>query len=118
MKAGRLDRKVTIQRKTVTRSPSGQPIETWSPLIARRWAALLPLRGDERFTAPQYAAREQVQFELRYASDVAGVTPLDRVVYPAPAIAERDIYDVLAVHEVGRKRALRIVAARRVDKSS
>jgi SPP1 family predicted phage head-tail adaptor len=124
MNLGRLDRRIALQRKTVTRSPSGQPIETWSPLVARRWASVAPVLGDERFTAPQYAALEQVEFRLRWSSDVASVTPLDRIVYPAPAassppppIAEHDLYDVLAVHEIGRRAGLRIVTARRVDKA-
>lgn len=124
MRAGRLDRKITIERKTVTHSPSGQPVETWSPLVPRRSASVTPLSGDERFSDPQYVAREQVQFELRYSADVATVQPQDRIIHPAPepvspqpAPAERTIYDVMAVHEVGRRRALRIMAARRADVS-
>jgi SPP1 family predicted phage head-tail adaptor len=124
MRAGRLDRRIDIERKTVTHSPSGQPVETWS-LVSRRSASVTPLSGDERFSAPQYVAREQVQFEIRWSADVATVQPKDRIVYPAidtslspaPVPAERDIYDIFYIAEVGRRRGLRIVAVRRADVS-
>jgi SPP1 family predicted phage head-tail adaptor len=124
-RAGRLDRRIDIERKTVTHAPSGQPIETWAPLVSRRSASVTPLSGDERFSAPQYVAREQVQFEIRWSPDVASVQPKDRIVYPAvdtsvspaPVPAERDIYDIIYVAEIGRRRGLRIVAARRADVS-
>jgi SPP1 family predicted phage head-tail adaptor len=124
MRAGRLDRTITIERKAVTHSPSGQPIETWAPLVSRCSASVTPLSGDERFSAPQYVAREQVQFEIRWSQDVATVQAKDRIVYPAttsvspaPVPAERDIYDIIHVAEIGRRRGLRIVAARRADVS-
>jgi SPP1 family predicted phage head-tail adaptor len=125
MRTGRLDRRIDIERKTVTHSPSGQPIETWSPLVSGRSASVAPLSGDERFSAPQYVAREQVQFEIRWSQDVASVQSKDRIVYPAidggvspaPVPAERDIYDIIYVAEIGWRRGLRIVAARRADVS-
>lgn len=80
------------------------------------------MRGDERFSAPQLAAKEQVEFRIRWGAAVADVSPLDRIIYPAvepgsPAeeIDEARLYDILAVHEIGRRDGLRIVAARRVD---
>lgn len=121
LEAGRLDRRVTIQRKTVMQSPSGQPIENWVSL-GNRFASQRPLRAAERFTAPQYAAKEQVQFEIRYATDAADLTPLDRIVYPPiaagspePAIPERHVYDIMGVLEIGRREGLRILTARRAD---
>jgi len=122
VRAGRLDRRITIQRFTTTYSPSGEPIETWTDLVSRRWAEVRPVRGDERFSAPQLAAKEQVEFRIRWGAAVADVSPLDRIIYPAvepasPAeeIAESRVYDILAVHEIGRRDGLRIIAARRVD---
>lgn len=123
MRYGRLDRRVSIQRKSSTQSASGHPVETWSTL-ANVSAYCDPIGGDERFTAPQVAALEQVEFGVRWRSSLADLSPKDRIVYPeledaspAPSIAGRAVYDVLAVHEVGRRRELRIVAARRPDLS-
>ncbi len=122
MRAGRLDRKITIQRKTVTLEYSGQATETWADLVANRWAAVMPLGGDERFAIPEISAKQQVEFRVRWSSNVAGLTPQDRIVYPAPAdtspptpILDTSIYDVAAVHEIGRREGLRIIAIRRTD---
>lgn len=120
MRYGRLDRRITIQRKTVTQSLSGEPVETWANLVDR-WASIVPARGDERFAAPQIEASEQVEFVLRWSQLVADLTPLDRIVYPAvedaspaPPISHANLYDIQAVHELGRREGLRLIAVRRV----
>jgi head-tail adaptor len=121
MRAGRLDRRVTIQRKTETPSASGQPIESWANLSARRWASYSPLGGDERFADPQYAGKQQVEWGIRWSADVAGLRPLDRIVYPAlegsplPEPDHSAIFDIVAVHEIGRREGLRVVTVRRAD---
>lgn len=122
MRAGRLDRRITIQRYTTTYSPSGERIETWSDLVSRRWAEVRPVKGDERFDTPQLAAREQVEFRVRWGAAIADLNPRDRIVHPAvesgspaDAVDESRLYDILAVHELGRRDGLRIIAARRVD---
>ena len=121
MRAGKLDRLVTIQRRQVTQSGSGQEIITWVNLAARRWAAANPVSGDERFNEPQLAAKQQTEFQVRYSTDIASLTPQDRILYPAldgsplPEPEAADIFDVLAVHEIGRREGLRIITVRRVD---
>lgn len=130
MKSGRLDRRISILRKTVTLSPSGMPIATWTPLALRVWAGMTPVRGDERLQADQYLATEQTEFQIRW-SPALQVTPLDRIVYPALQLADlegsppeivpdatvidRRQYEIAEVHEIGRREGLRIVASRRVD---
>lgn len=125
MRAGRLDRRITIQRATTGLSASGAPVAMWTQLAAR-WASIAPLKGEERFSAPQLAAREQVEIRIRWSAAVADLDPRDRIVYPALAADsppgspadepdEARLYDILAVHEIGRRDALRIIAARRVD---
>lgn len=125
MRAGRLDRMITIQRKVETESPSGEPIATWTNIALRRSASYRSLRGGERFTAEQYVANEQVEFQIRFSSDVAGLSPLDRIVYPAlqadspPNEPEtRRIYDVIDASEIGRREGVRVVAVRRADVTS
>lgn len=113
-----LDRKIDIERKTVTSASSGQDVETWTKIVTRRSAAVRPLRGDERFTAEQFVASQQVEFLIRWSWDVADLSPLDRIVYPptgdSPAIDE-EIYDIIEVSEAGRREGLKIVAARRAE---
>lgn len=118
MQGGRLDRRIDIERKSVTQAPSGQPIETWSK-IATRWAAsVAPVSGDERFTSAQYVASEQVEFRIRYSSSVADVNPLDRILYPAESDSppgEETIFNIISVIELGRREGLKIIAARRAE---
>lgn len=121
MRAGRLDRRITIQRKTTSFSASGAEVETWTAISHRRPASRTPIRGEERFQAQQFVAREQLEFRVRYGSSVTDLSPLDRIIYPPPANPDeqnpddRDLYDVMAVHEIGRREGYRILAARRAE---
>jgi head-tail adaptor len=114
-----LVRYITIQRRSVTQSSSGEEVATWGTVVQRRLASVSPTRGDERFSQPQYAAKQTTEFRIRYSNDVADLTPLDRIVYPAIGEGEEapatSIYDVLAVHELGRRETLQVVAFRRAD---
>jgi len=123
MRAGPLDRKISIRRKTTTASDTGFLVESWSTLSLRRSASYRALKGDERFQGPQVVSSEQVEFRIRYSSDVADLTPQDQIVFPAlesgdPEPVGSRIYDILAVHQVGRREGLQIIAARRPDVST
>jgi head-tail adaptor len=120
VRAGKLDKRIAIQRKSITQSPSGQPVETWAT-VATRWAYVVPASAGERFSTPQLAAKQQTEFGIRWSQDIADLTPLDRLVYPIPSgsppppVPSTSIYGVLEVHEVGRHEGFRIIAVRRVD---
>lgn len=121
MRGGTLDRRIAIQRVTVTQSPSGEEQETWATLSTRP-ARYEFLAGDERFAADQFVARGQVAFTVRWASAIADVSPLDRIIYPASALndspaapLQNKTYDIIAVQEIGRHEALRIITAVRQD---
>ena len=124
MRAGKLDRLIDIQRASNSTSDSGEVIAGWQTIITRRAASYAPVAGTERFNAPQVAALQQVEFRIRYSADVANLSPLDRVIYPAleagsppAATAVNRLYDILAVNEIGRREGLAIIAARRADVS-
>ena len=111
MRAGKLDRLITIQRKTVTRSNTGQEIVTWTNLSSSCPATVAPLQGDERFSGAQIVANQQFEFQVRWSKDVAGVDAKDRIIYAmATSPPEDEIYDVVQVSEIGRRSGLRIVA--------
>jgi head-tail adaptor len=121
---GRLDRKITIQRKAVTFADDGSEVEAWTDLAANRWASVSPVSGDERFQQPQLLARQQVEFQIRWSSDTADLNPKDRIVFPPvaetsppTAIPDASIYDIVEVHEIGRREGLKIIAVRRADAS-
>jgi head-tail adaptor len=122
MIAGRLDRRVTLMRKTETQSASGEPQVTWGILAGDRAASVAPVSGTERFAAPQIQAQEQVEIRVRWSTDIADLSPRDRVIYPAldtddppDEIPDTRIYDILAATEIGRREGWRIIASRRSD---
>lgn len=108
MLAGRLGRRIVLERVEISQSDSGQPTETWTEL-ARLWAALRPLRGWEKPASPGHAAHEEVAFEMRWGSSWADLNPKDRIVCAGV------VYDILAVHEIGRREVLKAVAKRKAD---
>jgi head-tail adaptor len=124
MKSGKLDRLITIQRKTVTQDNFGQEVETWAAIAHRRAATYAPVRGDERFTASQFVAKQQVTFWVRWASALQSLNPMDRVLYPCPDDEDVQsppteiIYDIMEVSELGRRDGFKITAARRADAST
>lgn len=116
MRAGTLDRKISIERRTDTRDDHGQPIPTWTRIGLTRWSSVAPVQGSESFVSDQFVARQQTEFVVRYSSDLASLSPLDRVIYPVTTTpADSEIYDIVAVHEIGRRQGLRIVTARRSE---
>lgn len=117
MRAGTLDRRVAVQRFTASSSPSGELIQTWATIGSVRSASMNQVSGVERYGTEQLEAREQVEFQLRWAADLADLRPLDRIVEPATDAVEpvpiRSIFDIYAVLEIGRHDGLRVLAARR-----
>jgi SPP1 family predicted phage head-tail adaptor len=107
MRAGKLDRRITIQRKSVTESGSGEPIETWADL-ATVWAQARPLRGDERFATRQLVGTAVMTFHIRYRGDLA-ITVKDRISY------DGKLWDILDVREVGRHVVTEIDTKARAD---
>jgi head-tail adaptor len=120
MRAGRLDRRVTIQRKSIVLADSGEQIESWASLSTNRPASVTPVSGAERFGGDQIESRQQVEFRIRWSMDVADLSPLDRIVYPSsdatdsPSLGS-SFYNVLAVNEIGRHEVLQIITTRHPD---
>lgn len=105
MRSGRLDRRLTLQRKTATENDYGEPVESWTTL-ATVWAEKIPVRGAERYAAMQTVAEVEERFRIRYRKDL---TPLDRV------ICGNITYDVLGVLEIGRREGWEILAKGRAE---
>jgi head-tail adaptor len=114
MRYGTLDRRIVLQRHASTLTPSGQPFETWEA-VATRWASVGPLTGAERFATPQLTAKEVVEIRLRWSAATADLHPGDRIVFPSgadPDSTPTAVYDILAVHELGRREGHRVIAER------
>jgi SPP1 family predicted phage head-tail adaptor len=100
MRAGDLDRRITIQRRVVTSGPFNEPIVTFE-LLAEIWADVRQQGGAEFLKAETIIAQRRVVFCIRW---LAGVTALDRVVY------EGRSHNVTEVRELGRREGLELYA--------
>lgn len=108
MRAGELDRRVTLQRAAVTRDELNNPVETWSDLVTV-WAKYEPVSDGEKFRAGERASEIGARFTVRYSSQVADLSPKDRLIFAGRT------YAITRVKEVGRRVALEITVVGRDD---
>ena len=121
----RYDRYITIQRKTMTQSDSGEEVSTWADIAYRCQAFVAPTRGDERKSSTQDVAQQEVTFTVRFHTVPPASRPLgpeDRIIYPVDGITANtqspptnQIYDIVSPDEVGRQIDLSIKTIRRAD---
>lgn len=90
MRAGRLNKRVTLQRRASGEDDFGQPVETWNP-IATRWASIRPLAGREYFAAHGQNSAVNTEIRIRYDNTVAGLVAADRVLFGST------VYDIESV---------------------
>lgn len=109
MRAGRLDRRVTIEQLTETQNGVGETIKTWSTL-ATLWAERVPQGVVQKYNTQQQYAEVTAVFRIRWFPHASAISPeLHRVVY-------RDrVYDVHGTEEIGRRDGLMILTAARAD---
>lgn len=98
MRAGKLDRRVTLERFTSTVNEFNEPIETWAP-IATVWAELVQETGREFLAQSEVTAERKAVFRIRYR---AGITVRDRVIYDGRA------HNIVDVRELGRRKGLEL----------
>ena len=103
IKAGSLDRRVTLLRRISDLDASGGPDERWDEWQTV-WAGKRDLSGREFIAAQQVNAEITTEFVIRH---LAGVTPEMR-------LQEGDLeYDILSIGEIGLGEGLRLQAAAR-----
>lgn len=110
MQAGKLDRRITIERAAGKgRDSFNSIVEKWLP-VATVWAAKQDIKDAERIAAQEVGAEVTTRFQIRWSSVVTDVNPKDRIVF------EGRIYDISAVKEIGRREGIEITATARSDK--
>lgn len=109
MQAGRLDRRVALKEKVVTKDSYGQEVITWST-ITTVWGEVQPLTGREFMEGRQVEAEVSTRIRIRY---LPGIEPEDRaeVVIDGSTV----VYDILAVLPVGMDRREIQLMCREVD---
>jgi SPP1 family predicted phage head-tail adaptor len=96
MNAGTLDQRIIIRRAYSSANAFNEPIATWSDLVTVR-AGRRDASASESYRAQQVGAEISTRFTIRWSSQVADVSPLDRL-----ACDGRD-YNITAVRDVGRR---------------
>ena len=104
MKAGRMDRRITIEEIVESRDSYGAVIKTWA-LFATVWAEVRPVRSRELIASAKVTAEFDTVFRCRWLD---GVLPSMRVVHDGAA------YDVTGIAEIGRRDGLEIMGRRHV----
>lgn len=103
MQAGKLDRRITIIGKTISRDDYGAEIVSWATRETV-WARYLPGGGNERFAAAQVYAETQGRFQIRWRTDV---TTDNRILFDGKE------WDILDVCELGRREGIEMKAKAR-----
>lgn len=105
MRAGKLDRRITLRAKSTTKNSFGEDVVTWTD-VATVWAEWLPKGGSERWASQRVIDTADGAFQIRYRSDVDA---LDEVLFDGAQ------YRVLGQpQELGRRQALLIQVQRLV----
>jgi len=102
MMAGRLDRKITLQKPTTTTDEYGETVTTWND-YRTVWANIQKQSGREMFEAGKLAEVEIV-FKIRHLSELASEW---RIQYDG-----KD-FDITHIKELGRRDGLEIAATAR-----
>ncbi|OCJ38031.1 phage head closure protein [Agrobacterium tumefaciens] len=104
MRAGKLDRSITIQSFTNTVNEYGTPIETWTDVATLR--AQLIQSSTEEFLTNGASDTTSVIFRTRY---FASVTTSSQIIY------EGETFNVREVKEIGRRVGLELRCERKVS---
>lgn len=99
MRAGLLDRRVTLQKALIAQNDTGEEIKTWVD-VATVWAEEKPTRGGERFTNPQLIGKAPTTFRIRWSSTVRVLTDLHRAKF------DGRYWDIVDVREINRREGI------------
>lgn len=101
MRAGKLDRTITIRRKWHEAvSPTGAAVSSWVDIATVR-AEIVTQSASEFLTGFGEAENNTVVFRIRHRADI---TITDRIAYGGW------LYDIKEMTEIGRKRGLELRA--------
>jgi SPP1 family predicted phage head-tail adaptor len=104
MRAGKLDRSITVQSFTNTVNDYGTPIETWTDVATVR--AQIIQSSTEEFLTSGATDETVIIFRTRYFGAVA---PKSRILF------EGEEYNVREVKEIGRRKGLDLRCERKVS---
>lgn len=111
MEAGKLDRRITLQPRLMTKNGFNEDVETW-PDGLEVWSSYEPVKDGERLRAAEVAASITARFQIRWSPDVAGLSEVDRLAFDGRS------FDIVAVKEIGRREGMEISATARAERAA
>lgn len=106
MEAGKLNRLITLQKRSITRDSIGNGVETWAD-HSTRWAEVITTGGSEFYAAQRLNVETTALFKIRYTT---AINTLMRIKF-----GER-LFDILSVVDPdGRRVFLNISAKERMS---
>ncbi|MEW9838233.1 phage head closure protein [Mesorhizobium marinum] len=108
--AGALDRRIVIERATVTYNAFNEPVQTWAT-HATVSAERKDVSDGERLAAGQVGSSLHTRFKIRANPTSKGFKPTDRVSYDGA------IWSIFGIKETseGRNRYLELTCAKDAD---
>lgn len=94
MNPGKMDRRLTVQVRTMTKDAAGGRVETWADAFDC-WGEVVRHTAREGIAADADRAQEERQFRIRYKSGIASGT--HRVLY------QLQFFDITGITEEGRR---------------
>jgi SPP1 family predicted phage head-tail adaptor len=98
VRAGKLDKSISIERLVETLDEYGVPRAMWTPIATVR-AQIVQASTEEFLRSAGQAAEAVIIFRVRF---IEGVTPADRIVFDGRHV------NVKELKEIGRRRGLEI----------
>ena len=94
MNPGKMDRRITVQVRSLSKDAAGGRVESWSDAF-QCWAELVSNASNEGVTAGAERSSSDKQFRIRYRSNIESGT--HRVLY------QLKFYDITGIEEEGRQ---------------
>jgi head-tail adaptor len=113
--AGKLDRRIRIERAGRVEDDGLGTVEGWSTLQEVS-AQYLPQRGSEAREQLGREGKLLASFRIRWWSGVANVGPKDRLRFPAAD--DGQVWDIQSATEIGRREGIEIIASARAGVTS
>lgn len=110
MNAGMLNKKVVVQKITISTGEIGEEIETWVDYY-NSFAYINGLSGSEYWQASAQQAENTVVFTMRYSKLLANVTPQSyRIIF------DNKIFDINSIDNVQyQNRTIKIKAVAKIE---
>lgn len=103
MNIGRLNRRISIHRRTISKDSWNHDVESWGE-YARTWSDVKRKDGSESQIGEQRVTINKTEFIIRFRTDIQTT---DLIEY------ESEFYDIESIVEIGFHEGLRIIATLR-----